>query len=104
AGLGVVGGDVAACLEFGTTLADEDEALHDAGRAGDRIRLVALDGVHVPHGLAGGRIHSDEAPIQRADIDLAVVGSDAAIHHVAAGIHGPFARHLRVELPPLLAG
>ena len=62
-----------------------------------------LDGGHVPHGLAGGRIHRDQPSVDRADVDLAVPHGDAAIHDVAAGIDRPLARHLRIELPQLLA-
>src|SRR5690349_10698288 len=89
AGLCVIRRDVSARTELGAALPDEHEALHDTRRAGDRIGLGAVDGIHLPHRLSGGRIDGDQAPIERADIDFAVPGRHTAIHDIAARVDGP---------------
>ena len=49
AGVGIVGGDVAACgLLFGTAVADDDLALEDLGRAGDVVGTARVDGHRLP--------------------------------------------------------
>jgi hypothetical protein len=49
--LRVVGGDVAAHAELGAAITDDDFALDDARRAGDRVRLRLVDGDHRPDSL-----------------------------------------------------
>ena len=103
AGLGVVCGDVAALTELRSRLADEHAAVRHARRAGDRIRFLRIRGLLRPHLLAAACVHGDESPIDGAEVHLAVPRCDTAVHYIAARIHAPLARHLRIELPQFLA-
>ena len=104
AGLGVVGGDVAAHAVFGAAIPDDDLALHDARHAGDRVRKRGVGGLLLPDHLSGLAIKRDQAAVQHADIDLAVPSSDAAIDDVAAGVSALGAVDLRIVGPELRAG
>ena len=103
AGVGVVGRDVAAHAELGAAVADQHLAFDDARRAGDRVRLRAVDGVDVPELLSRGRIERDQPAVERADEDLAFPQRDAAIDDVAASVDGPFAGHFGIVGPQRLA-
>ena len=105
AGLGVVGGDVAAHAVLGAAVADDHPAVGDARRAGDRVgMLVVGDGVFFPHLLAARRVEGDQPPVIGADEDLALVQGDAPVHDVTASPVALVARHLGIEGPDLLAG
>src|SRR5690606_3201776 len=105
AGLSVMGGEKTACVELATTLADVHDAVADARRAGDGIRQAAVGDLHIPDLAAGFSVQRDQAPVDRSDDDLAVPVRGAAVRDVAAdAARGQFARHLRIELPQLLAG
>src|SRR5690606_21849062 len=73
AGLRVVRRDEAAHAELGAAVADHDLAVDDARRAGDRVRLVDRRRLHVPDRLPGLRVERDEAAVDDAHEDLAVV-------------------------------
>jgi hypothetical protein len=105
AGLGVVGGDVAAHAELGAAIADQHLALDDARRPGDGVALLAVeDGVHAPGDLAGLGIERDQTAIEAADVDLALPHRDAAVDGVAAALTEVLAGNLGVEGPQSLAG
>ena len=90
AGLGVVGGDVAAHAVLAAAVADQHLALHDARRAGDAVGLGAVDRVCTSQTLrAGLRVERDEPAVERADVDRALPDRDAAVDHVAAQRYGP---------------
>ena len=68
------------------------------------VRLALVAGDHAPHRLAGARVERDQASIERADVDLAFPGRDAAADDVAAALHAELARHFRIVGPDELAG
>jgi hypothetical protein len=105
AGLGVVGGDVAAHAILGAAVADDHLAVGHARRAGDRVgMLVVDDGVFFPNLPAARRVEGDQPPVIGADEDLALVQGDAPVHDVTAAAVTLVARDLGVEGPDLLAG
>ena len=104
AGRRVVSADVAAHAVFGAAVADDDLVFDDARRAGDGVRAFAIGGLHLPDQLAGTRVKRNQPAIQRAGVDAAFPGRDAAIDHVTAGELTPFPRHLRIVGPEQLAG
>ena len=67
AGLGVIGGDVAARAEVAAAVADDHLAVGDARRARDRQRLTRLQGLRGPHRLAGLGVQRDQAPVEGRD-------------------------------------
>ncbi len=74
AGLRVVGRDVAAHAELGAAVADDDLALDDARRAGDRVRLASGRRSPPPtSALPVARVERDQPAVERADVDLALV-------------------------------
>src|SRR5262249_17012657 len=85
ASFGVVGGYVTAHAIFGAAIPDDHLALHDARRAGDRVRLILINGHDLPDDLAVSGAERNQPSIERADINLAFVYGHAAIDHVAAG-------------------
>ncbi|MEA3220967.1 MAG: hypothetical protein OZX49_02082 [Immundisolibacter sp.] len=104
AGGGVVGGHVAAHAVLGAAVADDDLVLDDARRAGDGVRLAAVDGQGFPHQPAGGGVECNQPAVDGADVDASLPYRRAAVHDVAAGVHTPRARHLGVIGPYLFAG
>ena len=104
AGLGVIGGDVAADAELGAAVADDHHPLGDPRRAGDGVGLLRVDGPHLPFRLAGRGVQGDQAAVDGAHVDPALPDRDPAVDHVAAGVAAPLPRHLRVVGPEHLAG
>src|SRR5262249_30693181 len=102
--LRVVGRHVAAYAELGAAVADDDVALHDARRAGDRVGARGVRRLHRPDQRAGGGVERDQAAVERAAVDAALVDRDAAVHDVAAGVRADALRHLRIVRPDELAG
>src|SRR5690606_38990755 len=102
-GVGVMRGEETAGVELTATLADVDDAIADARRTGDRIRLVRVGDLHIPDLVAALRVDRDPASVDGADDELAVPVRGAAVGDLAADAgRRQFARHLRVELPQLL--
>src|SRR5690606_21624717 len=98
--VGVVGADEAAHAEVGTAVTDDDLAVEDARRTGDRVRpLVAVERPHRPARLAGLRIERDQAPVERRDDDAVPPGREPARDRLAARIAAPLPRHLRIVGP-----
>ena len=96
AGRRVVGRDVAADGVLGAAVADDHLALHDARRAGDRVRLLEIDRrLHVPHGRAGVGVERHQAAVEQAHEHEAVVERDAAVHGAAAEPGAAGRRQLR---------
>ena len=62
AGRRVVGAEVAAHAELGAAVADDDLALHDARRAGDRVGARRVGGLLLPDHLAGGGVEAIRRP------------------------------------------
>src|SRR5690606_39087417 len=86
-------------------VADDDLALHDAWGAGDGVGEIARDqGIGLPDQFPAGRVDGEQATVDGSHVYLAVPQGRTAIHHVAAGTHTPFARHLSVEAPQRLTG
>ncbi len=100
----IVGGKIAAHAVLAAAVADQHLAFHDARRAGDGVRLGAIDGVHLPAPAAGARVEADESPVERREVDRSLPDGDSTVDRIAAGVAAPLARHLRVVLPELLAG
>ncbi len=104
AGAGIVGGDIAAHAILRPAVADDDLALEHARRAGDGVRVAAVDdGVLLPQLAAGAGIERDQAAIIGSDKDLALVQRHAAIDHIAAALEADRLVDLRVEGPDALA-
>src|SRR5262245_7085226 len=101
--LGVVSRDVPAHAVFGAPLADDNLTLHNARRARNRVRLILINSRDLPEDLSVSGVERDQPPVERADIDLALVNGDAAIDHVAASPRAVRTRDLRVVLPQLPA-
>src|SRR5690606_23767005 len=104
AGFCVVRTDVSAHAELGAGVADEHLPSGDSRSARDRVTRGLVVGQCGPDFVAGLRINGNEPAIQRADVDLSVVGSDAASGESAAHIHSPLARHFGPVSPKELAG
>ena len=83
--LGLVCRDIATHAVLGAAVADDDVALGDARRAGDRVGLFLIDRDDFPHRLAGVGIERDQPAVEHAHEDLPLVHGDAPVHHVAAG-------------------
>ena len=104
AGVSVIGRQVAALEIFAATLADEHQPVTDARRTGDGHVVLDIGGTGLPDLAALLGIDGNEAAVQRAPDDLALVEGHATIGVVAAQARGgDFARHLRVVLPECLA-
>jgi hypothetical protein len=58
-----------------------------------------IDGDHVPDRRAGVGVESNEAAVDGADVDFALIERDATIHNVAGDDARTTARNLRVETP-----
>ena len=99
----VISGDIATDTQLCTTIADEHLALGHTRRTRDGVTAALRRRAHAPHFLAGRGIDRHQATIERADIQLAFPGCCAAVHDVAAGMHGSLPRYLRVIGPQLLA-
>ena len=70
AGVGVVGGDVAAhAVEFAAAVADDHLALDDARRAGDGVVAADRRGLHDPVHVPGRGVEGDEAAVEQPDVD-----------------------------------
>ena len=104
AGLRVVGVDVAADAVLGAAVADDDLALRDPRRAGDRVHRVLGHGHRGPDLFARLGVDGDQAAVERGGDHLAAVERRSAVHGVAAGLHRDGAGHLRVVRPQRLAG
>ena len=103
-GRGVIRGDIAADAEFGAAVADDDLALDDARRPGDRVvALVVDDGIDRPDLLAGPGVERFEAPVIDADIDPALPYGDAAVRRIATAAALNAAIDLGVVFPQQLA-
>src|SRR6185312_9097767 len=83
--------------------ADQHLPVGHTRRAGDRIVLAPVDGQYGPGLLARAGIDSHQATIERAQVDLAVPGGDAAIDDAAAHVADPLSRGLGVVFPELFA-
>src|SRR5262249_40808605 len=97
-------GHETAHAHFAAAVTDDDLAVDDARRAGDRVALRRIGRLHAPRGLAGLHVERDQASVERADEDLVAPHADTAIHDVAARVHRLRADHLRIEAPFLFAG
>src|SRR5690606_26581420 len=86
-----------------TAVTDEHLALHHARSTGDGVAPCRIDSELLPDRLAGRGIERDETAVERSEIHLAVPRSDAAVRHVAAGVHAPLAGNFGVVAPELLA-
>ena len=107
AGVGVVGGQVAAQPPLRTALADEHLARHGPHGTRDGVGAVrrVVASIHVPDLLARGLVDGDEAGVEGREIDAALVGREAPIDGAAAaGVAHRTAIGLGVEAPDLLAG
>ena len=107
AGLGVIGGDIAAhaaLIHVGAAVADDGKiAGHvDGTGAGIGLRVVD-DRVGVPQLLAGLGVDRVQVAVDRGDEDLALPDGDTAIDEIAAGISGRARIGLRIEGPQFLA-
>src|SRR3546814_15752645 len=60
AGVGVIGGDIAAHPEFGAAVADQHHVLDDARGAGDCVGLALVEGLRRPDLLAGLAVERSE--------------------------------------------
>ena len=60
--------------------------------------------LHLPDRLAGGGVERHQSAIQRAQVQPALPGGQAAIDHVTAGIDAGMPRHLGVIAPFQRAG
>src|SRR6187401_68294 len=86
AGLGVIGGHVAAGAQVATAIADDHQPiLRYAGGAGDGDGLTGISRLRVPYLLAILRVDGDHSPIERADVQLAVPRGQTAAHGATAG-------------------
>ena len=103
AGVGIIGGDITAHAIFGAAIADQYAPLHHARRAGDGVGLGLIDGYLGPDGPTGGGIERDQAAVDGAEEDLAVIDSDAAIDDIAAGVEPGLSGNLRIIAPQRLA-
>ena len=101
---GVIGREIAARDVLSASRADQHLALHDARRACDGHVGSLWDRHLVPHHLAGVSVQCNQTAIERADIDAALIDSDAAIDGIAAHINQLGARHFGIIFPELLAG
>ncbi len=101
AGLGVVGGHVAADVaEVGTAVADDHLAVEDPRRAGDVAVVVGLGGERLPQELAAAGVECEQPPVLHARDDLAVPEGEAAD---APGVVHLRRQDLRIVLPQDLA-
>lgn len=100
---GVIRRDVAARPVFPACVADHYESLGDPGSAGDGVSLRHVDSFYGPLKSARLLVKSDQAAVQRTQIHLPTVESDAAIHHIAAEKISALARHLGIVGPLQLA-
>ncbi len=103
AGLGIVSAEVAPHSVLGTGLPDQYLPFHHSRGAGDRVVLALVDGQRGPHLFSAMCVDGHQAAIERAQVDLAVPGGDAAIDDAAAHVADPLAGGLRIVLPELLA-
>src|SRR6185312_14463566 len=91
-GLRVVGAEVAADTVFAAGLADQHLPVGHARGAGDRVVLALVDRQDRPGLLAGACVDCHQAAIERAEVDPAVPGGDAAIDDAAAHVADPLSR------------
>src|SRR5262249_58131540 len=98
---GGVAGTVPRHALFGAAVADDHLALHDARRAGDRVRLILINGHDLPDDLAVSGVERNQPSIERADINLAFVNGHAAIDNIAPGSR-PTQPHAPLRTPPPL--
>ncbi|MNH17479.1 hypothetical protein D3C79_771510 [compost metagenome] len=104
AGFGVIGRYIAAHAILRPTIADDDLAVDHPRRAGDGVAaFMVAAGVHRPDPLAGLGIDRLQAPVQYADVDLALPHRHASVYRIAAGLTGTVAIRLRVVFPEQLA-
>ena len=104
AGLGVVGGDIAANAIFGAGISDDYAAGGDARRAGDGVSLGDIEGVGGPNRRAGALVEGNQFTVERADIDEVAIEGDATIYRIATKKVGTGPLDPRVVGPKLLSG
>src|SRR6185437_16765815 len=101
--LRVIGAEVAAHAVLTAGLADQHLPVGHARGAGDRVVLALVDRQYGPGLATGAGVNSHQAAIERAQVDLAVPGGDAAIDDPAAHVADPLSRGLGGVFPELFA-
>ena len=105
AGLGIVGGYIAAHPAIRAAVADDQQTVHHARRARDGVRpLGIVDRVDRPDDFAAILVQGDQPAVQRADKHLAVGHGHAPVHDVAAQVTPQSARHFGIVFPALFPG
>ena len=104
AGVRVVGGHVPAHAVLGAAVADDDLAVGNPRRAGDRVRLLLVDRRRLPRHLAALGVDRHQPPVEHADVHTPLVEGRAAVHDIAARQLVVLAVHLGVVFPQLLTG
>ena len=108
AGVSIVCGHIAANpRKVRAAVADDHQVAGELRRAGDGVGLARVtpdQGVDLPFDPAGAGIDRMQPAVDRADVQSALEGRDAAIDGVATGIAGPAAVDVRVVGPKRLAG
>ena len=104
-GLAVHAEDRSATGPFAALGANDHHVLDHQRRAGEADRhLLGIQQLGVPHLLAGLQIERDQAPIDRADIEIAVSDGDAAVVGRVRLLGDQFLVELRRVGPDCLAG
>ena len=84
--------------------AGDDHAVGDQRRYGHRISGLEVDGVLLPHLLAGFGVERDDIGVERRAEDLAVIERGTAVDDAAADDARHLGRIVDLGLPDLLAG
>ena len=103
-GFRVVRGDVTANSEFRPCVSDHNLVLRDPWGRGDGVGLVRVRGLDAPDPGPGALVERDEPPVERANVDHAVVQRNAAVYDIAAVEESSLAVDLRVIGPFHLTG
>lgn len=95
----IVRGDITPHAVLRTTVADHDPAFDYTRRLRNGVGFGRINGQSAPHRLARPGIECHQAPVKRADIDLAFPGGHTSIDHVATAAHSQLSRDLGIVGP-----